>query len=421
MQHQIRGVLFAFFLLIFVQLANAAGWYDNLYYWIALSVIIASAFLGIAYMIGSFFELKIVEAWTKIELQELVAGVLIAVFCVGLIASADMAASFLSGRQTGAAQYAIDAITKIREDGRYIYLKIATAYFNAAKYASYSYTAGVNLEVVSISVSQSPAAGLSPLVAELGAALDGVANYLLFLSAQKSFIIFFVNASAILLPVGIFLRCFSITRRIGGTILGGIIAASVIYPASFALSYEIYSTFSPNMVDMASKIDILSNIPNPPLTEVVCSPKTQTFIQSPVGIVINSLTSSIGGTAGGLISTFAKAVITGENGWAILICPPLFVLGVDFVTCWDMVARVFKLTKAFFALGMYPLLSLYGEIDVNYLIENAREYLLPTTAMFGVLTLIFSLLPIIIGLVAARNFIIYFGGEPQLYGLSKLV
>lgn len=409
-------------LLILANFASASGWQAEVYYWTGLSVLIAASFIGITYMVGSFFELRLLEAWTKVELQELFAGVLIAVFCVGMIASADAAASFLSGKQMGAGQYALDAIAKIREDGRALYLKLATAYFNVARYASYTYTAGLNLHLVSTSFTQTPGAGFAPLIAELGFAMDGIANYLLFLSAQKSFVIFFVNTAAIFLPVGIFLRCFSLTRKIGGTILGASIAASVIYPASFAISHEIYATFSPQIVQYIEGVNVLPDIRNPPLTNFVCDPVMQSFIQSPLGVVVSAISSSVGGSIGSLVGGFGGVILSGENGWALLICPVLQVTtGYPLTQCWADVRNVFAIAKAGFSMMMYPFLSLYSYVDIDAAIANVTEYALPATSIYGVLALVFSLLPIIIGVVAARNFIIYFGGEPQLYGLSKLV
>jgi hypothetical protein len=48
-------------------------------------------------------------------------------------------------------------------------------------------------------------------------------------------------------------------------------------------------------------------------------------------------------------------------------------------------------------------------------------YALPAVTKYAVLSLIVFLIPIIITITMVRNLAIAFGGEPQLYGLSRLV
>jgi hypothetical protein len=49
------------------------------------------------------------------------------------------------------------------------------------------------------------------------------------------------------------------------------------------------------------------------------------------------------------------------------------------------------------------------------------NFALPATAKYVVLSLMVFLIPLIIAMVLLRNLAIAFGGEPQLYGISKLV
>jgi hypothetical protein len=53
--------------------------------------------------------------------------------------------------------------------------------------------------------------------------------------------------------------------------------------------------------------------------------------------------------------------------------------------------------------------------------EPLRAYALPAVAKFSVLSLVVFFIPLIIAMVMLRNLAIVFGGEPQLYGISKLV
>jgi hypothetical protein len=350
----------------------------------------------------------VLEAWVKIELQELAAGVVIAVMCVAMIASLNLAAQSLTGNQNAIA--AAGSFTKkIYGDGRTVYQDIGRLYYNVARIASYSYTAGTSVEIMSVSYSTSPAAGLSALVAEIGQGMDSVASFMLLAAAQYSFLQFFRTAAAVMLPLGIFLRSFSLTRKIGGVVLAAAIAAAVIYPASFVISSEVYSVFSADMLAKAAQAAQVKEAGNPPAANVVCNPYLQQFIMSPIPF------------------------LGGEIGWWAILAPPICaitaVTGVGFAACmdtmYDIIQVAFYIVKATFPLAMYPFLSGYIPSNPSELVSNyyvpALNYALPAATQYAVLSLVCFLVPVIITLVLLRNLAITFGGEPQLYGLSKLV
>ena len=382
--------------------------YGGIYVWVALSVAIAAAFIGLAYMVSRLLELQVLEAWVKIELQELMASIVIAVLCISMVASLDAAALGLTG--DGSAIGAAGAfLKKVHTDGQAVYLAVGKLYYNAARISSYSYTAGINVEIMSMSLSSSPAAGLSPLVGEIGQGMDSVANFMLLAAAQYSFLQFFKAAAVVLLPIGIFLRSFSLTRKIGGVVLASAIAAAVIYPASFVVSNSIYSVFSPGMIAKASAAaQHTAEAGNPPLTKVVCNPFMQRFVMSPIPF------------------------LGGELGWSTVICTPrcavTAVVG-GFSACWygcyDVIEVVYYIMKAAFPLMLFPFLSSYVPSSpselVNMYYSPAFNYALPAVAQYAVLSIVAFLAPVIITIVLLRNLAIAFGGEPQLYGISKLV
>src|SRR3989344_2654820 len=296
-------LLVTFALVLLSQEAHAATqWFSDIYIWMGLAIIISSAFLGMAYMAGKLFQINTLDAWVRIEIQELGAAMVIAVFCVAMVATADSAAAFLTGQPAGTkiGEAAKGSIDGVYADGKKLYEKLGSAYFNIAKIAAYSYTAGLNTGPISTSISSSPASGLYPLVTELGGAMDSVANLLLFLAAQQAFIIFFANASQVMLPIGVFMRSFSLTRKVGGVVLAAVIASAVIYPAAFSVSHEIYQPFKNDLAFTTDKISVKAP-GNPPLTGVVCSPSMQYFIESPLGGLAAALGGVIGGSGGSQI------------------------------------------------------------------------------------------------------------------------
>lgn len=406
-------------------------WHEGIYVWVSLAVITSAAFIGLAYMAAKLFQLNVLDAWVKIEIQELAAGVIIAVFCIALVASVNASAGFLISAPPGGTpapnvgEMAKGALQGIYDDGRALYGKLGEAYFEIARIAAFSYTAGVGLGVVSLSYSSSPASGLYPLVSEVGAAMDAVGNLLLFLAAQQSFIIFFINASQVMLPVGIFLRCFSLSRKIGGVVLAAVIASSVIYPAAFAISNEVYKGFRSDLRTTTAGIQV-EKTGNPPTTGLVCNSLMKEFIESPLSLLAAVLTSGLGDFASKAATLLVATLLGGEIGWSIVICLPLQFLGVPYGACALWVTKIYVLIKSLFPVIVGGFLASYSpelggaDIHSSYF-APLQNYAVPAVAKFGVLSLVFSLIPVIIAMSLLRSLAVTFGGEPQLYGISKII
>jgi len=400
---------------------GSGDWYDNIYVWAGLAVMMSAAFLGLAYMASQLFRIQVLEAWVRIELGELAKSMVIAVFCVALIATTNAAAQFLSG-ESGATDVISAAeafMATLYSDGHALYTKLAIAYFNVAKVASYSYTAGTSLGgYATISYSSSPGSGMSPLVAEVGSALDSVANYMLLAAAQASFLRFFGTAALVMLPVGIFLRSFSFTRKLGATLLAATIASAVIYPSSVLLSQQAYNTFAPEMKGLGPggtgtpfENVRVRDAENPPASSVVCNTFMQYFVQSPFPF------------------------LGGEIGWWVVvgtpICTAMAIISGDFIGCmswmYQLISTIFMLIKAIFPIILFAavFVTMENGTKPDTLLDDfyvpLRDYVLPAVAKFSVLSLVTFLIPIIITLSLLRNLAAAFGGEAQLYGLSKLV
>lgn len=391
-------------------LGNA--WYSDVYLWVGLSVAIAAAFLGLAYMAAKLLGLQVLDAWVKIELKELAASVLIAFFCIAFIAAVNGAAQFLSG-ESGATDIVSSAQQFLHEEvydsGRTIYLRLAEFYFNAARLASYTYTYGTGIPtVISWSSSESPAAGLGPLVGEVGQAMDGVANLMLLAASEASFLEFFRNAATVMLPVGIFLRSFSFTRKIGGVVLAAVISTAVIYPSSFMLAKGVYDVYLPDLQNTASGIAVGEPAGDPPAISVVCSSGMQFFVAGPIPF------------------------LGGEEGWSLVVCDVGCLVtgpgyGACVAACRPIVKWGFVAVKAGYPLVVGSNLQRYASDIGNpqKLMDNyynpLHDYGLPAVAKYGVLSLMVFLATVMIALTMLRGLATAFGGEPQLYGLSKLV
>ena len=401
-----------------------SGIWANIYLWAGLAVIMSASFLGLAYMASQLFRVQVLEAWVRIELGELVKSMVIAIFCITLIASVNGAAAFLSGEPDMVGSVTVISAAQqfmatLYGDAHMLYSKLAIVYFNVAKVASYSYTAGTSLGgYATISYSSSPASGLSPLVSEVGQALDAVANYMLLAAAQAAFLKFFGAAALVMLPVGIFLRSFSFTRKLGATLLAATIASAVIYPTSVLLSQQVYGTFSNEMkgLDASGGGTPFENVrvkdtENPPASSVVCNTFMQYFVQSPIPF------------------------LGGEIGWWVVvgtpICIALAIISGDFIGCmtwmYQLISFIFMLVKAIFPILLFAavFVTMENGTKPDKLLEDyytpLHDYVLPAVAKFTVLSLVTFIIPLIITLSLLRGLATTFGGEAQLYGLSKLV
>jgi hypothetical protein len=230
---------------------------------------------------------------------------------------------------------------------------------------------------------------------------------MLLAASESSFLLFFQSAAVVMLPVGIFLRSFSLTRKIGGVVLAATIAAAVIYPAGILVSKEIYGSFRQ---DFKSGIDGIrvASAGSPPISSVVCSVPMQVFAMSPL------------------------PVVGGEIGWFLTVCLAVgWIPGMQWFCSpgfYKLTETIFIIIKAFFPIIIYfsvlqPYANQMGtftQLSQNYLVP-IQQFALPAIVKYSVLSIVVFLIPLIITMTLLRNFTLLFGGEPQLYGLSKLV
>jgi hypothetical protein len=95
---------------------------------------------------------------------------------------------------------------------------------------------------------------------------------------------------------------------------------------------------------------------------------------------------------------------------------------------YKLTELIFMIVKALFPIIMYFAalrgyandVGDFGSINTKYF-EPMEQYALPAVAKYSVLSIVVFLIPVIITITLLRNLAITFGGEPQLYGLSKLI
>ena len=173
-------------------------------------------------------------------------------------------------------------------------------------YATLSAISSISVDIVIISINLSML--LQPILGQINYAIEALTFSMLSIEVQ-SIIMQFVAATAfsILMPIGLILRSFFFTRRLGGAILAITIALFAVLPMTYLLDAQLINNYSTNAQSTAQYI--LSN---------------STSIQSNLnGVIINK---NIGKAA--LLS--AESYISGFLVWAESVM----------INIWTMIAGV---------------------------------------------------------------------------------
>ncbi len=209
---------------------------------VPITAVLVAIFLALMMMLSTAVSSPQLEAWSKNELRELIAGVILAAliyaFFVGstsltkaitgqgdyLTASQDVITNLMTNQTTGLDRSFDDII------------RAATKIRAAATYSPYI---SVPLYVVGLTYSTSPLGGVAPLFSSLTSATSGIANSI-FIYEGLLFILKFCATAvpAVLLPVSLSLRMIPFTRKTGNTLVAICLAGMVLVPFSVILIGE---------------------------------------------------------------------------------------------------------------------------------------------------------------------------------------
>lgn len=230
----------------------------DLGYLVPITAITVSIFLAGMYMLSQSISNPMLEAWTKTELRELIAGVILLAITYSFLFSANNATKILTGEDDyiGGSQKIINNILTgydnaykdvIRAGGR---LRVA---------ATYSPWISIPAWYVSFSYSASPMGGIAPLFAPLTQATQGLANNIfIFESILMLIKISRVSVQLVLLPLAFVIRMIPFTRNVGNTLIAVSIGALVFLPFSIyvvdvlhsVITYPVPKLTSSNLDDL---------------------------------------------------------------------------------------------------------------------------------------------------------------------------
>jgi hypothetical protein len=227
-------------------------------YEVAVAVVIISImFAGITMGIGRAFQNKKIEYWGRDELLQAFINGAIVGGLIGLIAILDTTVNSLVPSGPSLLCPGLDPTTAIGFAQCYL------ADLGTKIYALSSLLVAVNVIVgfitslgISFIITVTPFAGLAPVGSILGMIIESLFVFLLAVQAQSSLLTFISGAAlTTFLPVGLILRCFFPTRKLGGALIAMAIGMYVVFPLTFVLDYQSVAAMNVHIQDSKTSLD----------------------------------------------------------------------------------------------------------------------------------------------------------------------
>jgi len=359
----------------------------------AVALAISYLTVSIAYMLSRAFHLPRMEAWARMEYRELIVSVILiagVAFGITLVNAAN--AQFSGGADIFQSSY--EYLDRSAEEMMGVYEKLLIADRYVAKMASFYYNIAVPLFLATATFSQSPRGGISVLSMMIAVGLDTLSAGVFLQMSQKVLLQFFEeNSFRWLLPLGIVLRTFGFTRKLGATLMAIAIGTYAVYPLSLLFAEKVYSQLSaPVEIKMP---------PEPPDLQdtMICNPFVQNFMQlgsiawwlNPAGPCVPECTGS----------TFGF--------WACMLA------------CFPTAQFSYSAINSIFLLAAAPALLQYASMSLDDVFEPIRDAALPAVAQNAMLTAVLAVFSIILTISSTRALSAQLGGDTQFYGIYKLI
>ncbi|MFH1094622.1 MAG: hypothetical protein V1728_00195 [Candidatus Micrarchaeota archaeon] len=408
---------------------------------IGIGLAIAASLVAIFYMLGQYFSIEGLKAYSRVETGELVLSVIVAAVVLAAFSSQFQLLQAVSGDSTMSSAKVAGLMQTYMEQPLASMVKVLSQdAFRFTKVASYNY----NYQAPSFlpfnpTSSNSPGSGAYPIITQLTTAVDTSSMTLLLAQAARLAYLFMDYSFALLImPIGFVLRFIPPTRKVGGLLLGIGLSVHLVFPAAVVMTAGLATSFAPSLDPDGShpkswlndggqaadgKGLLLADPGTPPDSNVIASPVANTMYQ-----------------AGEIIGP--KGVCT--VGCAA-VCAPLLVTG-GFLACWNGCMGEAPPQAPYWpgwaCQGIYGMVQwlmqviypIYGSVSVENSFlhktpeEIASQYfdpllhvVLPVAIERNLAVLIMLVIDLAASIVLARGFATVIGGEGQFYGLNKLI
>ena len=443
--------------------------------WIAFAA--AVSIIALSYMLGEVFGMHSLKGFAKVELADLIASALIVLIAIGLATPGGVFDQVTKGFMlaTGPTQCVgsppdrniafaqaeyflgcapevdmgavpptikIEGVLMKRLTLAYASLMGNEMFFGLLSGFSTNLEVPIPIMLLKINVGMTPWIAMGPindihtvLVDAVGVAWAGVATQKMLLAFVEE------SALTIFLPFGLLLRAFPFSRKTGSTIVAVVFAAYFIYPTTLLINYRIWDMVSDpkpdpsvppglrclengvSCTDNSKCCSLNCNLVQATGSRVCTSPLTEFSEYNSVFAVcagsgytpdqVNQILEGKGkGYEDRLMSTYfnpghlkdAYAATPGTkaekrvfNGWTEAQRKLSLITGTGgglwFPTPQNAVTGAFK----------------------------ALDSLVMDAMQFTVLVLLFMVIEIIITMTLLKDFSLLIGGEPRVFGMSKLV
>ncbi len=367
--------------------------------------IIVMIFLAISSMFATAISDPRLEAWTKSEIREFVAGILL----VALVLTFFIGTTGISVAVTGQESY-VTASQNIVESwingyaSTYEYIISGASRIRAA--ATYAPYMNIPLWYVSISYSTNPLSGVGIVLSTFNLAAQGVTNAMFLAEGLRLLIAFLkVTVPVILLPLSFCLRLIPFTRKTGNTMIAISLAGIVFLPFGVILADDLNSLIEP------------AKYPNPQM-------ELSTLDADPFGMVAFEWACE----------TEPIRLLLSLTDWlfALIVCIPLLLTPWTialYPQCFYLVKEViYPLILWIFQFGSMALLLAwelsYGGPATDVYVDDVWGVVQPFFRDLNNLVLIGYIDFILIGIVTiagARSLSAALGGEWYMAGIQRLI
>ena len=243
----------------------------------------------------------------------------------------------------------------------------------------------VTILIVTIAarLSFSPFYGMSILANLIGTGANFISFALFSVIGQKVLLQFVAETGfRIFLPIGVVLRCFTLTRRLGATIMAFAVGMYIVYPTTLVMNNEIYNSVAP-------------------------LPKTEYWGSLPFKLLdFNELTKPFFGPR---FKDFCKHWYDYPWCWIRAL--------VQWV--WDMIEGFFRIIGFMLAAVagiFYPGVGKMAQSGFDQYADMMPWMMQPIVAAF-----LFPVLDFIVVITAIRSLSVALGGEVRITGLAEFI
>ena len=383
------------------------GWEENPGFLFAIALL-STALVAIAYAVSSVTQSPQLTAWSKEMMRELMVGVVIVVLVIGAATTVDTMIGSIPGYEgEKLATLGSKALDEHIDNLEKLYEKVAQGYWAIGAYAptTVSWTP-IQIWIISYGRSKMPYLGVNAALGSLSMAVQQLTFQILSLKFVQVFLVYISKvAYSFLLPVGLALRVFPLTKRVGSTIIALSLGGLFMLPAGVIVAGELADTLKPDSFDEAIDRDY-----KPSRSVTLIFNFMWFFCETPLRLFFQ----------------------LGELFWAITI-PTIAcaAAGPGYAACWYAMFQLILYIAYPLATMIFNMLisswlvpSLTNQsADTIYSawVSEINQYLLPAVSEMTALSIVMVLIIAVIAVSGTKAISSALGGEFVMYGISRLV